>query len=229
MLPKYLNIIIVFIALLVIGNVVLLDYFFVTQRNGLLDLQTRISSQSENIKNLGQRLYLPPSDNTTVNQVAPSTFGASCSQSCITLIKSSTASARPPTPLVAPIINNPAPATKGEFFIPLGTGTLTQTGTWTDMFSTQTTINTDNYPKIKAAYFEVSMHVVSGMAQARLYDSTTPAVFWNAVLQSTSTSGESLSAPINIYTGGNKTYRVQMYTSSATAFLDQARLHIITQ
>lgn len=225
---KYLYIILGFVALLVIGNVVLLDYFFTTQRNDLLDLQTRIGSQSESIKSIGQRLYVPTSGNTAAPTPSP-IFESSCSQSCIALIKSATASAKTPAPLVTPIINNPAPNTKGEFFIPLGTGTLTQIGTWTDMFSTQTTINTDNYPNIKAAYFEVSIHVTSGMAQARLYDSTTPAVYWNAVLQTTSTSGESLSAPISIYTGGNKTYRVQMYTSSAQAFLDQARLHIVTQ
>ena len=88
--------------------------------------------------------------------------------------------------------------------------------------------DTGNYGTITAAYFEASLRVDSGQAQARLYDTTTPAVFWDAQMTSTSTTGEYFSKPIKLFSG-NKTFRVQMTTSTGVAYIDQARIHIVTQ
>lgn len=220
---KILPIILIFFTFIIIGNLVLLDYFFVSQRNDLLDLQTRVTTQSDTIKKIGQRLYAP-----TDFDMAKSQPQTTCPLACDAVIKAATSAIKPVTQLVAPVTSSPAAILKGEFFIPLGQGSISIANTWTDLFGTQTTFDTTNFNNIVAAFFEASLRVKTGEVQVRLYDSTTPAVFWTSVLKSSSTTGETVSLPVKLFSG-KKTYRVQIMSTMDTGYLDQARIRIITQ
>ncbi len=221
-LPKYLYIVAGFVGLVLVSNLLILDYFLVTQRGDLLDFQTRLTQLSESFKLLGGRLL-------TVDTGAPTPIpitNTSCPASCVGLITMATISAKP---IVTTVSTAPTTSTqKGEYFVPLGVGSVAQTSNWTDISTAQATFDASNYGNIKSAYFEVILHVPSGEVHARLFDSSTPAIFWTTDLKSTSYGGEFLSAPITL-SSGSKVYKVQMYSTITSGFLDQARIRIVTQ
>ena len=227
-LPRIKNYSLILAALILGANLVLLDFFFVKQKNDLLDFQTRLTQ----ITQLNPQIQTVPSSPFIV-----STPSASCPQSCLGIITNATKSAAiVPTAPVAKIqsteslLATTVTTSSKEFFIPLGSGTLTQLNVWTDMNGVQGSFNLDNYSAVKGAFFEASLRLAgAGQVQARLYDTTTPAVFWDAQMSSTSTTGEYFSKPIKLFGGGNKTYRVQMNTTLSTAYIDQARIHLVTQ
>lgn len=229
-LPKFVYYIIGFIVLLFVGNLVLLDYFMVGQSGNLADFQTRLTQIAQ------QRPTIVTSP-TTPSAVGQPMLVDACPQSCLTQIVNATRSAAVSQAL-APIV---APATgpitvasqKGEYFINLGTGSVLNTessgSNWKTIDSAQATFDASNYGSIKAATIELFMHVQSGgEVHGRLFDSTTPNVFWNTDLSTTSLTSVFLSAPISMYPGA-KTYKIQMYSSLSTGYLDQARIHIVTQ
>ncbi len=219
-LPRIKNYSLILAALILGANLVLLDFFFVKQKNDLLGFQTRLTQ-------------LTP----LVSPIIISTPSASCPQSCVGIITNATKSAAivPTAPVTKTqstqsLLATTVSSSSKEFFIPLGSGTLTQLNVWTDMNGVQGSFNLDNYPAIKGAFFEASLRLGgAGQVQARLYDTTTPAVFWDAQMSSISTTGEYFSKPIKLFSGGNKTYRVQMNTTLSTAYIDQARIHLVTQ
>ncbi len=139
---------------------------------------------------------------------------------------------RPPTPtLIPPYTPTPTPiAQPKEFFIPLGTGSGTYTN-WTSIDGIGATVNLANYPNVANIYFEVTMRIPTGnqTASVRLYNATTNSAVSNSTLSSsggTSTllTSSSLSLPI-----GSNSYQVQLQTQLGyTTFIDQARIHIIT-
>lgn len=220
-LPRIKNYSLILIGLILGINLILLDFFLVKQRNDLLDFQTRITQ-------------LVP-----VTQIISSSSGEpqviisnsnSCPQSCLEIIANATKSAAPVAKvqstqsLLAPI----TPPSVKEFFIPLGTGSLTTLNAWTDINTAQATFDTANYPPITAAYFEAIMHTNQGEVKARLYDTTTPFVYSGEQVTTTSTTGQLVSHIIPIR-GGAKTYKAQMYTTIDTGVLDSARIRIVTQ
>ncbi len=236
---KYFKVAIGFIALVFVANVLLLDFFLVSQRNSLLDFQTRLTQLSDSFRILGGRLYTstgqtPPTSQTGQTDLSQLNLvgNMACPASCVDLITLSTISGRLSTrDLVAPTFTptTVTSSTKGEFFVPLGSGSISTTGTtWTDVLSAQASFDAGNYGSIKNAYFEAFLHTQAGEVHARLFDTTTPAIFWGSDLTTTANSSTFLSAPITL-SSGQKTYRVQMYSTISTGFLDQARIRIVTQ
>lgn len=129
-------------------------------------------------------------------------------------------------------VTTPAPVVKSqpkEFIISLGSGTISETDKWVDIYGAQATINTDNYPKIKSAYFEVVMHIpnAQGEMQAKLVETTMP-FYYGEILRTQSGTGVLLSTPIFLKTG-NRNYRVQLFNQIGTAVLDSARIRIVTE
>lgn len=234
-----------FLVVFAILNLVLLDFFVVSQRSSLLDLSTRVGTLSESFKTLTGRIYGVnfPDANGQKNPAELITFPSSgapdtCSSSCVSMIRAATASAirvisqQQPQTQTTTVYTPPKATTttspKGEFFIPLGSGTVSLGTDWTDINSAQAIFDAANFGSIKAAYFEVFIHTDSGQVSARLFDTTTPAILFSSQVTNTSSASTFYSAPITL-SPGTKTYRVQMKSTISTGVLDQARVRIIVQ
>lgn len=224
-LPRYLYIIAGFVGLVLVTNLLILDFFLVSQRNDLLDFQTRLTQLSESFKLLGGRILTVPSGGTTPTTVTPIT-DSSCPFSCVSLITMATVSARQTT-----VVSTPATTTTtaaAEYFVPLGSGSVTAGSDWTNIESAQASFDAGKYGSVKAAYFEVFMRIDNGTVQARLIDTTTPAVFFSSQLATSNKTSQLQSAAITL-SSGTKTYKVQMKSDLVTGVLDQARIRIVTQ
>lgn len=174
---------------------------------------------------------------------------SSCPSSCLSEIKNATKTATvitaptdgftptptaktsAPTPSLTPTIS-PVSATSlvKEFFVPLGTGS-NSSDDWQDVGGLKATLNSANFGNIKTVTFEASVRIPTGneTAYVRLYNATDKHPVWfSDVSLEGGTPQLLISKPITL-DSGNKTYQVQMKTSlKYTAFLDQSRLHIIT-
>ena len=141
--------------------------------------------------------------------------------------------ATPSTTTIIQKVTAPAPTAavskQTEFYIPLGSGEVTANDQWVNIYSAQATIDRNNYPGLKAAYFEAVMHIpnAQGEMKARLYETTLPFVYGD-FLRTQSGIGELVSIPINLQTG-TRTYRVQLNNQIGTGILDSARIRIVTQ
>jgi hypothetical protein len=231
-----------FLVVFAVLNLILLDFFVVSERSSLLDLSTRVGTLSDSFKTLTGRIYGGNFSDTTGQKTPsglttfPSGTNDSCSSTCIGLIRSATASAikaiTPPSTPTTTTIYTPSKivntVSKGEFFIPLGSGSVSSGTDWTDVTTAQAIFDAGNFGSIKAAYFEVFIHTDSGQVSARLFDTTTPAILFSSQVANSSSTSTFFSAPITLSTG-NKTYRVQMKSTIATGVLDQARVRIIVQ
>ena len=232
---KYLSIAIGIVVFFVVANLLFLDYFFAVQRNEILDLQTRISQMAGTINNLGSLVSIPtpvasPAGTPLVGVPTSEllTGGSSCPQSCVSLINSSKS-----TSTVAPVVQQTNVVHGGEYFVPLGSGSLLSTeassANWKTINGAAATFDAANYGTIKAAYFEAFLHVATvGEVHARLFDTTTPQVFFNSDVSTSNTTSTFVSAPITL-SAGTKTFKVQMYSTQSEGYLDQARLRIVSQ
>lgn len=164
-----------------------------------------------------------------------------CPASCLSEISKATKSAalsvKPtvpvsgftPTPTSKPSSSSQTSSVK-EFFVPFGTGS-NSTDDWQDIGGLRATLNPANYGSIKSVVFEASVRIPTGneIAYVRLYNVTDKHPVWfSDVSLDGGTAQLLISKPITLDLG-NKTYQVQMKTSlKYPAFLDQSRLHIIT-
>lgn len=228
-LPKYVYYILAFLALVFVGNLLLLDFFIVSQNGTLLDFQTRLSQ----IANRSPNTVIQKTTETTPTVIPDS----SCPVSCIAMITNSTRSAtikQVLNPTVSlPPLPTPTISQKGEYFISLGTGSVLNSeasnSNWKTIDTAQVTFDAASYGNIKSATLEVFLHVLGGgEVHARLFDTTTPNVFWGTDLSTSSSNSTYLSGPLTL-SSGSKTYKIQMYSTLSTGYLDQARIHIVTQ
>lgn len=231
-LPRYLYITIGLVVLILVGNLILLDWFFVKQRDDLLSQQTRLAQMSESIRQVGRQ----SSDDTSSSETGETVNTAqlytdfACPQTCVSLIKSATrSSALRSSPVTVPTSTTvTTTTTKGEYFVPFGSGSTTKLNSWEDINTAQATLDTGNYSSIKAFYFEAILRTDSGEVKARLYDTSTPFTYAGEELKSTSNTGQLLSVAVPLRFGA-KTYKVQLYSTVATGHLEQARIKIVTQ
>lgn len=105
-----------------------------------------------------------------------------------------------------------------EYFLPLGTGTTRQT-TWADIASAVVTFNKADYPGLGKINWQATLTVnppLNGIVAARLYNVTdgyviegsTMATGQGGLREGVLQSSDNLNLP-----DGQKTYRVQMYSS----------------
>lgn len=234
LLPRYLYIAVGLVALILIGNLVLLDFFFVRQRDDLLSQQTRLTQMSESIRQLSRQPFSGDERTEEGGVVNPAQLYAdfACPQTCVGLIKLATRSSAvrtsPATVPAATTTTTTSTATKGEYVIPLGSGSTTKLNSWEDINAAQAALDTGNYSSIKVFYFEAILRTDAGEVKARLYDATTPFIYAGEELKSTSNTGQLLSVAVPLRSGA-KTYKVQLYSTVATGHLEQARIKIVTQ
>lgn len=257
MMPRYLQLFIAFIGVLLVVNVLILDIFLVQQRGELLAFQTRLNNLNDNFRVISTRLFgnFPGDVPAATGSGATDTTGSlaaksllnqlgaldACPQTCVSLINASTISgtiAQTPTSIIrtptSQLISSAGSTnfalTKGEYFIPLGSGTVNQSNTWVTMDSAQATFDFANFPGLKTAYFEVFYHNprTNGEANVRLIDTTSGIPFSSTQDSTTSTTTVYESFPI-VLNPGERTYQVQMYNTLDQAVLDQARIRIVSQ
>lgn len=226
-LPRYLYIIAGFVGLILVVNLLALDFFLVSQRNDLLDFQTRLTQLSESFQLLGGRVLTAPSlpVPAPAAPVVPIT-NTSCPASCVGLITMATISANQ-NAIIAPV-NQGTTSVSAQYYVPLGSGSIVNGNDWANVDSAQATFDAGSYGNIKQAYFEVFLRTDNGTVQARLFDSTTPAIFFSSQLATTDKTSQLRSTPITL-SSGIKTYKVQMKSDLSTGVLDQARIRIVTQ
>lgn len=166
----------------------------------------------------------------------------SCPISCMSEITNATKSAalstKPasipatPTSAIKPVSSTQTQAQPlvKEFFVPFGTGS-NSSDDWQDVSGLRATLDTANYGNIKTVVFEATIRIPTGneTAYVRLYNATDKHPVWfSDVSLEGGTPQLLISKPITL-DFGNKTYQVQMKTSlKYPAYLDQSRLHIIT-
>lgn len=169
----------------------------------------------------------------------------SCPSSCILEISKATKSAALPVKPTSMLTSVPASTVKPasptpvptqslplvkEFFVPFGTGS-NSSDDWQDVGGLRATLDLANYGSAKTITFEASIRIPTGneIAYVRLYNVTDKHPVWfSDVSLEGGTAQLLVSKPITL-DSGNKTYQVQMKTSlKYPAYLDQSRLHIIT-
>lgn len=159
-----------------------------------------------------------------------------CPSSCLAEIKEATRSVNLtvkalPTPTkISPTTTPASSSLVKEFFVPFGTGS-NSSDDWQDVPGLKATIDPANYGSIKTVTFEATIRIPTGneIAYVRLYNAIDKHPVWfSDVSLEGGTPALLTSKPITLDLG-NKTYQVQMKTSlKYPAFLDQSRLHIIT-
>lgn len=159
-----------------------------------------------------------------------------CPASCLAEIKEATRSvklvvSKTPTPTKIP--PSPSPASSSlvrEFFVPFGSGS-NSSDDWQDVPGLKVTLDPANYGSIKTVAFEATIRIPTGneIAYVRLYNATDKHPVWFSEVSLEGGTPALLTSKSITLDSGNKTYQVQMKTSlKFQAFLDQARLRIIT-
>lgn len=172
-------------------------------------------------------------------RIPMSTISSTCPASCLSEISNATKSAtlpiRPtsiftPTPTVKTVSQTQNSSSVKEFFVPFGTGS-SSSDDWQDISGLKATLDPVNYGNIKTVAFEATIRIPTGneTAYVRLYNATDKHPVWFSDVSLEGGVPQLLiSKPIAL-DSGNKTYQVQMKTSlKYPAYLDQSRLHIIT-
>lgn len=155
-----------------------------------------------------------------------------CGETCMAEIKKAVAKILPPTksPATAPPASSNKTSVK-EYFIPFGTGSVASTN-WFDVPGMQVYIDGSAYGVIRTVTFEVSINVPTGnqAVQVQLFNVSAGHPVWNSSVSfpGGTNSGLIISSPITLDPGSNL-YKVQMQTQlNVPAYLEQARVHILT-
>jgi hypothetical protein len=190
-----------------------------------------------NIKMLSTKeiFFLNTVANSPTSQVNPIPTGAlvvkqeeGCSDACREEIQKAVNAAllkKSTTPVVS------SNSSAKEYFVPFGTGYVASRD-WYDVPGLEANIDGSAYGKVKTATFEVSVRVPTGnqTAEVRLYNVTAKHPVWSSEVMFTGggTPQFLVSKPITI-DPGNNLYKVQMKTQlEFPAYIDQSRVHIIT-
>ena len=116
-----------------------------------------------------------------------------------------------------------------EYYVPLGSGEVTSLD-WVEITGAEAYIDKSKYGRIKEVSFEANLRMPSatGSVYAMLFNMTDKHPVWNSEVSSISQTGERVSAKINL-DEGNKLYRLKMKLSIPhKGVCDLARVKIVT-
>lgn len=136
------------------------------------------------------------------------------------------------SPTVAPspsigsvqVVNSPK-----EYYIPLGNG-MTKNDQWETVAGMEATIDTSLYPKIKQVVFESYLRIPVGIGwmHVKLFNATDGHDVWGSEVQSESNTFVRESAVIPLDSGNKRYIVMAQSTIRAEAYIDNARIKIIT-
>ncbi len=162
-----------------------------------------------------------------------------CPKSCLSEISQATKGAilpvKPsvaltPLPTAKPVSQTSASSSVKEFFVPFGTGS-NSSDDWQDVPGLKATLDPANYGNMKTVVFEATIRIPTGneTAYVRLYNINDKHPVWFSDISLEGGTPQLIISKSITLDSGNKTYQVQMKTSlKYPAYLDQSRLHIIT-
>lgn len=117
-----------------------------------------------------------------------------------------------------------------ELYITIGSGS-SKSPKWDAIEGVEVNIDTNKYPKILEAYFQVSLRIptANGEVSSKLYNETEKHDVWFSEITNQGSEAKLKEAKINLSSGPNS-YRVYLKSSlEAEALLDQARIKIIIE
>jgi hypothetical protein len=116
-----------------------------------------------------------------------------------------------------------------EVFVYLGAGSSPNRD-WTDITSAVATLDSANYPGIKAVYFEAALGILGGEAHARLVNKSSGGAYLSSEIMNNSSASKWVTSAALSLQNGQATYGVQVRsTSSEVVRLDGARLRIVLE
>lgn len=220
--------------LILLGNVLVLNYFALRHDEKFKDIALRDAFLANSLKKDG----ISKAEGDKIVVSSGSADGVSeqeCGEKCLTAINNAVearvSGIKIPTVAVSKNLAQSVGLEKTrEWIIPLGGGVVNEINTWTDVYTAQGKIDVSGYPPVKQANFEVVMHIPNGTGElrARLVDSTTPYVYSGQVLSTTSSTGQLLTVPFPIQSG-ILSFHVQLYSTISQGVLDSARIRLVTQ
>lgn len=168
---------------------------------------------------------------TSANKLSSDTCGDSCMTEINKAVSAALSVQKSSSSKTSSTTNYTVPAGSSEYFIPLGSGVISNQ-TLTTINGMQATVDGGAYGKNYTATFEISVSIPTGneTANFQLYDATANHPVWNSnVIFNNGGTPALLTAHIQLDPGVN-TYVVQGLTQlTYPANITQARIHIITQ
>ena len=213
------------IGVLIITNLLVLDFVWVNQQ--------KINSLSK--KEVGKESAATPTPISTpfVSQITPP---EECSETCQSFIdqKINQAIGGLPTPAAAKetiVQAKPTPGSKVAY-LTLGGSSSTSNTSWEDISGTDFYFDLSDYPTATGVRWEISLRafLAGNKVYARLYDVTNKrAVDYSELFTDSGTSALQRSVDLAIWRGNNL-YRVQGKSSTGTpAYLDSPRLRVLLE
>lgn len=204
---KIIKVFLFVLVVIVVGNLAVLDYKVLNEKENKKDLFVRADITS------------PVLESDRV-----------CPGSCLEKINQATSSMIfTVTPVIQEKIITQNSDEIKEFFVPLGSGE-TFSDDWTDVPGISAYIDSNNYKNIKSTTFEASVYNPSGAQKVyvRLYNVTDDHPVWYSEMWMDGSSAQLLVSPAITLDKGNKLYKVQVKASlRALAKLNQSRVHIL--
>ncbi len=222
MIEKFLKIIFIVLGILVLGNLVFLDFVFVKQKKPELTNPAAILTST----------LTPAPKPTTGNSVSE------CGQDCLTTIKQEVKKAvdeisiTQTTGTEGTVIPSPTPirAKNPSFlYLPIGSSGSTSSTSWIDIPGTEFYFDLVDYSGLKAVRWEINLRsfLAGNNVSSRIYDVSNSRAVDGSELSTTSGISVLLrSGDLTIWRGNNL-YRIQAKSESGNpVYLDAPRLKI---
>lgn len=202
----------VLLALAVIANLFVLDYWIVT------------------------REPVPNQRFSPLIQDTSEKITAVCPVSCIDAIKEATSAITlaSPFPAQSPVVTAQQIARQEprEYYIPLAGGGSTTKRDWVDISAAETYVDTSKYPNTITVTWDASLKILSGNghAYARLITVTDNQILPETEISGSSESGIRVESKPFKLISGNKLYRVQLKTNTGyEATITSGRIKIVVE
>ena len=219
MTEKLLKVLPIILASIIIVNLVVLDFFWITSR-----------SKKESVAE-----KTPTSTPSLQEQSCPQCLTEAQIESKIDEKLVALTASLKVTPATSQTKTTPTPTgssnqTSKVSYIPLGGSSSTSETDWTDISGSDFYFNKTDYPATTSVSWEVSLHSFLGgnKVYARLYDVTNKRAVDGGELSTDSSSSQLVRSTSLTIWAGNNLYRIQAKSSSGTpAYLDSPRMKIV--
>jgi len=227
-----------FMLILVIVNLCVLDFkLFRPDTVKLSDVATQqnLSLTPTVSSSLSKSSTSVPRVQSLSESLAGSANSYTCPVTCLDTIREATRSLALTNPAIGSPINptqtvqNNPPAVLRESYVPMGGGS-TQKNSWTDLMSSDTTIDARLYGTIQEAYFMAQLNnpTQNGIIEAQLYNVTDNNLVWNSTLTMSGPASQSLTSGKITLPAGMKLYRIRLRSGlESPASIENARIRIL--
>ncbi len=225
------QIILVFSILVILGNLLLLDWVYLTKMTSekrVAEQKPKEKTTTLSLEKLGVGGEGPVE--VTLSEEDEFRLLNACRTEVSQAIATISGEGKEIKEVVKEVVVPTVSTASKEYYVPLGTGEVTESMDWVEITGAQADINSGSYGRIKEVYFQANLRMPSGTGRvyAMLYNITDKHPVWNSEVSSISTTGENVSAKINL-DEGSKLYKLKMKLSIPhKGNCDLARVKIVT-